>query len=802
MRTVLALLRPPLRSLASHRGATLVALLTLALTIGLSTAVFSIVNGVVLRPLPFRDPERVIALCEVERGTRSDWCGASVPNAYDIASRSRTIATVGVARSWPFLMKLSSGSVGVSGGLATGEAFEALGITPYAGRLITRDDIGTNWRRVVVLSYELWRTRFGSRPDVIGQAITLDDEPHTIVGILPPNTRLPQLEDVEIWRPVHVDPNSNERRDWRGFLAFARLRDNATVDEARTEVASLAASIQRDYFPSKPGWGMAVRPWLDVLVSGVRQAMFIFLGAVGFLVLIGCANVANILLAQATVREREMAVRAAVGAGRGTLLRGLLLESLLLSVAGAASGLAIAWAVTRAFIQLAPRGIPRVDEVGVDGRVLLFTALVSVVTTLLAGAVPALRATRVDLNRVLTEGGRSGTGRRANHIAALLIVGEMAMAVVLVTGAGLLGRSFATLLSWRPGFEQDHLVTVWTFTSPGKFTTGDQLGSYLDRAEAELRSIPSVVSVGTGSAGPLFGGDGEMSFRIDGRPVPNDGPRQATLWYDVSPGYFRTFGIPMVRGRDIERRDVYGGPKVAVVNERFARQYLGDQPLGRRIYMVEHEAEFEVVGVVADVPPLRPGDEVPPQIFWSNRQVPRPATYFIVRTASAPGPVMRVIADRLHAADPDMQVSQLRTMREVLARQLIRPRFGAVLLGSFAMLALLLAAVGTYGLFAYTVEQRAKEFGIRLALGARPSSIVGGVAVRAVRLAGLAVGVGVIASLALTRFLSAQLAGVKPNDPATFAVSVGVLMVVAIVASLVPAARASRVDPVVTLRAD
>ena len=802
MRTVLGLLRPSLRALASHRGATFVALLTLALTIGLSTAVFSIVNGVVLKPLPFHDPERVIALCEVERGTPSDWCGASVPDAYDIGSRSRTIATVGVARSWPFLMKLTTGSVGVSGGLATGEAFEALGIAPLAGRLITRDDIGTNWRRVVVLSNEFWRTRFGGRTDVIGQAITLDDEPHTIIGILPPNTRLPLLEDVEVWRPVHVDPNDNERRDWRGFQAFARLRDGATLDEARSEVTSIAAAIQRDYFPTKPGWGVAVRPWLDVLVGGVRQAMFLFLGAVGFLVLIGCANVANILLAQATVREREMAVRAALGAGRATLLRGLLLESLLLSVAGAASGLAIAWAATHAFIELAPRGIPRIEEVGVDGRVLIFTAVVSVVTTLLAGAVPAFRATRVDLNRVLSEGARSGTGRRANHIAALLIVGEIAMAVVLVTGAGLLGRSFATLLSWRPGFEQDHLVTAWAFTSPGKFTKGDQIGSYFERAEAELRAIPSVVSVGTGSAGPLFGGDGEMSFRIDGQPAPNDGPRQATLWYDVSPGYFRTFGLPIVRGRDIDARDVYGGPKVAVVNERFARRFLGQQPLGRRIFMVEHDAEFEVVGVVADVPPVRPGDEVPPQIFWSNRQVPRPASYFIVRTAAAPGAVMRVIADRLHAADPDMQVSQVRTMRDVLARQLVRPRFAAVLLGAFASLALLLAAVGTYGLFAYTVEQRAKEFGIRLALGARPASIVGGVVARAVRLAGLAIGAGVIASLALTRLLSTQLAGVKPNDALTFASSVGVLMLVAVVASLVPAIRASRVDPIVTLRGD
>lgn len=802
MRTILSALRPPLRSLATHRGATFVAFLTLALTIGVSTAVFSIVNGVVLRPLPFANSDRIVALCEIERGEQSDWCGASVPDVYDVASRSRAIAVAGVARSWPFLMKTASGAVGVSGGLATPEAFQALGVVPLAGRLIERDDIGTNWRRVVVLGNEIWRTRFGARTGVIGESITLDDETYTIVGILPPDTRLPQLEDVQMWRPVHVDPADEERRDWRGFLAFARLGDGSSLEQARSEVSALASAIQRDHFPSKPGWTIAVRPWHDVVVGPVRRAMYIFLGAVGFLLLIGCANVANLLLAQATVRQREMAVRSALGAGRGRLIRGLLLESFLLALGGAAGGLAIAWFAMRAFVALAPRGIPRIDQVALDGGVLAFSVAVSILTTLLVGMAPALRATKVDVNRTLSEGGRSGTSRRANRAGALLIVGEIALAIVLVTGAGLLGRSFATLLNWQPGFEQDHLVTAWAFTSPGKFERAEQIAELYARAENELRTIPSVVSVGAGSAGPLFGGDGEMSFRIDGRPAPNDGPRQVALWYDISPGYFRTFGLPIVRGRDLTERDVRGSPMVAVVNERFVRRYLGDQPLGRRIFMMEHEAEFEVVGVVADVPPVRPGDEVPAQIFWSNRQVPRTATYFVIRTAGAPSAVTNVIADRLHAVDPDMQVSQVRPMREVLAWHLVRPRFAVALLGTFGALALLLAAIGTYGLLAYTVQRRTREFGIRMALGARPASIIREVVVRGVRLAALAAGLGVIASLMLTRLLTSQLAGVKPNDPLTYVVSVSVLLLVAALASLVPASRASRVDPIVTLRSE
>jgi putative ABC transport system permease protein len=781
---------------------TLVAILTLALTIGLGTAVFSIVNAVVFRPLPFAEPDRLIALCEVERGERSDWCGASVPDVYDIAAQSRSIAVAGVARSWPFLMKTVDGADGISGGLATPEAFRALGVTPLAGRLIERADIGTNWRRVVVLSNEIWRARFGGRFDVIGQSVTLDDELHTIVGILPPDTRLPLLETVEMWRPIHVDPRDEEQRDWRGFLAFARLRDGVTVEQARNEVATLASAIQRDHFPAKSGWTVAVRSWHDVIVGSVRRAMYIFLGAVGFLLLIGCANVANLLLAQASVRRREMAVRAALGASRGRLVRGLLAESLVLAVLGAAGGLVLGWMASRAFVALAPRGIPRIDQVGLDVRVLAFTSGLAMLTTLLVGMAPALRATKVDLNRALSEGGRSGTSRRASRAGALLIVSEIALAVVLVTGAGLLGRSFATLLRWSPGFEQDHLVTAWAFTSPGKFERAGQIADLYARAEDELRSIPSVVSVGAGSAGPLFGGDGDMNFRIDGRSAPTDGPRQATLWYDVSPGYFRTIGLPIVRGRDISDRDVFGAPKVAVVNDRFARRFLGAEPLGRRIYMVEHEDEFTVVGVVADVPPLRPGDEVPAQIFWSNRQVPRPATYFVIRTAGDPRAIVRLIPDRLRAVDPEMQVSQARTMRDVVARQLVRPRFAVVLLGTFGVLALLLAAIGTYGLLAYTVQKQTKDIGIRMALGARPRAIVGEVVGRGMKLAALAAAIGVIASLALTRLLTSQLAGVSPNDPLTLGASVGLLLAAAAAACLVPAYRASRVDPIVTLRAD
>jgi putative ABC transport system permease protein len=803
MRALAFDLRLALRSLAKHRTVTAVAVATLALSIGITTAVFSIVNAVVLRPLPFASPERLVALCELDRGEKTDWCGASVPDVYEVAQRVPDIAVAGIAREWPFMMRTTDGAEIVRGGLISAETFRALGVTPLAGRLIAPDDIGTSWRRVVVISNEFWRTRFGGRRDVIGQAITLDDEPHTIIGVLPPDATLPLLERVQMWRPVHVDPRDEERRDWRGFLAFARLRDGASLERTQRDVAAVAADIQRQHFPAKAGWTIGVRPWLDVVVGSVRQTMYVFLGAVGFVLLIGCANVANLLLARSTVRQREMAVRTALGATRHALVRALLVESLILALAGAAAGLLLGWWASRAFVAIAPAGIPRIDQVGLDPRVLAFTIGLSFLTTLLVGTAPALRATRVDLHATLGEGGRAGTaGRRTTRLGAALIVGEIALAVILVAGAGLLGRTYATLLGWRPGFEQEHLLTTWVLASSGKLQKQEQVVELLRRAEDELRTIPSVISVGAGSAGPLFGGDGEGAFTVDGNTAMSGAPRQAALWYDISPGYFRTIGLPIVLGRDVTDRDVLNAPLVAVVNQTFARRFLGSQPIGRRIHMTEQDADFTVVGVVRDVPPVRPGDELKPQIFWSNRQAPRPATYFLIRTAGDPASVSASIRARLHTVDADMHVSQIRTARDWLSRELVRPRFGAVLLATFGALALLLAALGTYGLMAYAVAQRAKEIGIRMALGARPRAVVAQVLRRGMKLAGLGVGLGFIGTLALTRLLRGMLAGVSASDPVSLGVSAALLILAAALACVLPAVRASRVDPIVALRVE
>jgi putative ABC transport system permease protein len=454
-------------------------------------------------------------------------------------------------------------------------------------------------------------------------------------------------------------------------------------------------------------------------------------------------------------------------------------------------------------IALAPQGIPRIDEVGLDPVVFLFVAGIAILTTVLVGIAPALRATRFDLQRALAEGGRTGTAHHAARLAPALIVTQIALALVLVTGAGLLGRSFVTLMRWQPGFEQEHLLTTWTLASSGKFANRRAVADYFARAEEELRSIPGVVAVGSGSAGPLFGGDGEGHFTIDGRGMPADGARQAAYWFDISPTYFRALGVPILRGRDIAPTDVVGTPTVAVVNESFVRRYFGtSDPVGRVVRMLEHETDFTIVGVARDVPPVDPGEATPPQIFWSNRQLPRPATYFLIRTSTDPAATGRAVAERLKVFDRDLRVTAVRSLRDWLSTQLSRPRFSALLLGTFGALALVLSAIGTYGLVAYTVAQQRKEIGVRMALGAQGGTIVREVLGRGLRLAAAGVALGVAGSLGLTRLLANQLAGVTATDPLTFASSIGLLLVAAILACVIPARRASRVDPIETLRVE
>jgi putative ABC transport system permease protein len=793
-------LKYSLRKLARSPGFAAVAIVTLGLGIGANTAIFSVVNSILLRPLPFPEAERLVIVCE-ENPAVAGYCIASPPNVEDWSEQSRTIEELGVGRDWPFILKLEGASEGLNGGLATPGFFRVLGLRPQLGRLFLPEDQELGRNNVAVLSYGLWLSRFGGDPEIINREITLDDRSFMVVGVLPAGVRVPQLEGIEIWTPLHIDPRDEQHREWRGFRAYGRLAPGATLGEAQDEMNVIADRLARSYPTTNEGWAISVAYLQDQVVGSIRATLLIFLGAMGFVLLIGCANVANLLLARATERRREFAVRAAIGAGRWPLVRLLLTESLVLALLGGALGLLLSlWAVD-AFVALAPGNIPRLSEVGVDSLVLAFATLLSVVTCIVFGLAPAVYATRLELSQAVKEGDQRSPGRSGFRLRSALVITEVALALVLLIGAGLLTRSFVRLLSWEPGFDRSNLMVVWLLASDGKYSNAHQVAELFRLAVEEVESLPTVVSVGATSAGPLFGGREPDEFTIAGRPTPQPGEYPVARRYDVGPNYFRTLGTPLLRGRGFTDTDAQTAPPVAIVNETLARRYFpGVDPLGQQVTMLG--GPMTIVGVVADVQPLRVGDPIEPEIYWPYRQRPRYATYLLIRTASDPANAVRPIESRLQALDPDMEISSFRTMEELLDRQLVRPRFNMLLIGVFASVALLLAAIGIYGVISYSVAQRTREIGVRVALGAEERDIFGSVVGRGMILSVSGIAIGLVGALAVTRVLSSLLVGVRPTDPLTFAAIAALLMLVAFLASYVPARRASRVDAIVALRSE
>jgi putative ABC transport system permease protein len=789
-------MRYALRTLIRAPGFTAVAVITLALGIGANTAIFSVVDSILLRPLPVADPDRLVSLCETNPAI-AGFCIASPTNVEDWSQQSRSFAAIGIARDWPFILKTDEGVEGINGGIATPDFFDVLQFTPALGRLFVPDDLEPGNNRVVVLTHATWRSRFGSDATIVGRTLTLDDESFTVIGVLPADAVVPRMEHYQVWAPLHFHPREARRRSWRGFRALGRLADGATIAEARAEMATIANRLAGEYPETNDGWGVRLVPLHEQVVGSVRPMLLVFLGAVGFVLLIGCANVANLLLARSASRRRELAVRTALGASRGRLVRLLLGESVLLAVIGGAAGLLLAvWAVNT-FVSLAPGGIPRLDEVGMDGRVLAFALLISLLTSVVFGLVPSLQATSLDLNAELKEGDRGSSSGRLG-VRGLLVISEVALALMLLIGAGLLTQSFATLLRWKPGFDQSNLLTVWLLASSGKYETGDQVVSVFRQAAAEVEALPSVESVGRTSAGPLFGGRETDEFHIGGRPQPNPGEGPVARWFDVGPNYFATLGISLLKGRSFEETDARGAEPVAIINESAVQRYWpGEDPLGQRITI--YGRTMTVVGVVTDVRPLRPGTPIDPEIYWPQTQVPRYATYLLIRTKTDPSSAVQGVRARLQQLDPDM-ISGFMTLDQRVARELVAPRFNMLLVGIFASVALLLAAIGIYGVIAYTVARRAREMGIRMALGAQRWDIVKAVVVQGMVPTTIGVGLGLVGAVGLTRVLDTLLFGVNPTDPVTFAAVAITLAAVAALACYIPARRATRVDAVVALR--
>jgi putative ABC transport system permease protein len=795
-------LRFALRTLLRSPGFALLSTLTLALGIGVSVAIFSVVDRVLLRPLPFPDSRRLVALCETHPSVEG-FCIASPPDVEDFSRASRTLTAIGLGRDWSFTARRGTAAEGVDGGLATPGLFRTLQITPALGRLFGREDMGPGAHHVVVLSDALWRSWYGGDRQVIGRSLVLNGEGYDIVGVLPAGVEVPRLEEAKLWVPLPFDPRDEENRKWRGFQVVGRLAPGATPASAASELGAIQRDLGARYPETNRDWGVRVEPLLDQIVGPVRPTLLVFMGAVGILLLVACANVANLLVARGATREREFALRSALGAAPGRLFRLIATESVVMALAGGAGGLLVArWAMD-VLLPLMPGRLPRLGSEALDARVLGFALLLTVATGIVAGLAPAARAARLDLAAAIKEGHQPVAWRRALGLRGGLVIAEVAMAFVLATGAGLLARSFASLLRWNPGFDQTHLLTFWTLASDGKYRDHASVSALFERIAAELRTVPGVTSVGMTSSGPLFGGRETDEFVLEGPEAGAAREPVVARWYDMDPGYFPTLGVVLKRGRLFTGADREGAPPVALINQAMARRYFaGADPVGRRLRMKEAATPLEIVGVVADIPPFLPGTPAQPEIYWPYAQSPRWASFFVLRTGGDPSAIVKAVQARLHGVDPDLEASSVETLEELVGFQLRRPRFNLLLIGVFAAFALALTLVGVYGVVAAAVAGRTREIGVRLALGATSRQVLAMVLREGMVLAGLGVGIGLVGAIWLTRFAARLLYGVTPGDAATRVVVVALVACAALLACWLPARRATKVDPVVALRSE
>jgi len=789
--------RIALRQLARSPGHTVAALAILGVGIGAGTAIFTVVNAVLLRPLDYEEAERLVALCETNPAVEG-YCVASPPNVMDWAAASTTIESIGFAREWQYSMRAGGGAGGVSGGFASPGWFRALGVRPELGRVFDEGDIERG-ERIVVLTHGLWVDRFGAAADVIGQTITLDGQPYTVAGVLPASFEAPDLGHARLWTPPPWDPRDEELRVWRGFAVAARLARGATIEQARSELTSLQQSLATAHPASNEGWGVRVVPLHERVTGSARPALLVFTGAVALLLLVACANLANLSLTRAAGRHREFAVRAAIGAGRLDRVRPLLTESALLSAGGAIVGLGFSIFATRMIVRLAPPGIPRLDEVSTDPAVFAFALLLAAVTAAVAGLAPALRSSRVDLSQMLRETTGAGGAPGATVARRVLVVTEIAVTLMLLIGATLMLRSFAMLMRWDPGFDRTSVLAFSAFAPIERYTNSDQVGALWRSIEESLAGVPGVTAVATVSAGPVFGGIETGRFRIEG-DISSAEPA-AVRWYDAAPSYFATLGVPIVRGRSFTEDETRGDPAVAVINETMARQWFGSRdPIGRRVEMVDGGRTLEIVGVVADVRPFIAGQPVAAEIWWSNRQNPRWGTFFVIRGTGDVASLGRTVRSRLEAIDPDVQAGAPTTLDALVEARLIGPRFNYVLIGLLAALSLILAGAGVYAVLSHMVTQRRREIGIRLALGDTREGITGRMLREGTGMAAVGVTIGCAGALGLSRFLESLLHGVSARDATTYILTTIALLGISAVASLTPALRASRVDPATILK--
>ncbi len=807
-------LRYGARMLVKQPGFTLIAVLALALGIGANTALFSVINTVLLGPLPFPEPERLMTVGVKDLRTGTEPGSMSYPDFADWRAKSTSFEGMAVYRTTGLTLTEVSEPIRLDTAIVSAELFNVLRVGPAQGRVFTADEDkpGT---RVVVLGHNLWQRRFNADPAIVGRALTLNNQSYTVIGVMPAGFQFPiQSEAVELWTTVAVDmtttdgsePMTSERGN-HYLQAIGRLKPGVPREQAQAELENIAAALRTQFPDTNTNFGASLISLADDLVGDVRLALWMLFGAVGFVLLIACANVANLLLARAATRHREIAVRSALGANRWRVVRQLLTESLLLACLGSALGWFVALWGTELLVALSPSDLPRVGEIALDGRVLGFTLMIAMATGVLFGLVPALQASRSNLAEDLKEGGRGASdGLRRNRLRGALVIAEVAIALILMVGAGLLVNSFWRLRQVNPGFDARNVVTM-RVNLPAARYTDPQIVEFYERLQARLQQLPGVRAASAGMLLPLGNGQMVTTFGIEGRPVAQS-QQPRTNAHIVAPGYFDAMGIRLVKGRDFTVRDTATANQVVIVNETLARRnFPNEDPIGKRIRpgvsAGPGDAPMrEIIGVVGDVRFRRLSEAPNSEVYLPHAQVPVNGMALVVRADGDPHGVIGAVRNEVLTMDSNLPVHSVRLLDEFIGNSLAQQRFSTLVLLLFALVALLLTAVGLYGVVAYSVTQRTHEIGIRVALGAQTRNALALVLRQGMMLSLTGVGIGLAGSFVLTRFLQTLLFGVRANDPLTFALIAVLLLAVALVACYIPARRATKVDPMVALRCE
>jgi putative ABC transport system permease protein len=802
-------LRYSARMLLKRPGFTLIAVITLALGIGANTAIFSVVNAVLLRPLNYKDSDRLVQLNHHYKKTNGA-SGVSVIGYTHYRDNSKSFESITACAPWSVNLTGIDVPERLNGYAVTHTFFQTLGVEAAKGRVFTPDEDRPGHNRVVTLSDSLWQRRFAADPDIVGKTITLSGEPYTVVGVLPPDFQLGREwgQAIDIYSPIAITPQMLAGA-WlyETLSTIAKLKQNVTLPQAQAEMDTIAANVPADV--DKSVWGLLLRPLREIVVRDIRRPLIILMAAVGFVLLIACANVANLLLARATVRQKEMAIRIALGAGRWRVIRQLLTESALIALIGGALGLLLANVGMQSLLSLNEKLIPRAYEVGIDWRVLASTFGLSLLTGLLFGLAPALHSSKTDLHNTLKEGGRSGVALTRGWLRSGLMVFEVTSTLVLLIGAGLLIKSFWLVQEVNPGFNPNNLLTLELSLPDTKYKEPAQIDGFFQRTLAEISALPGVKSAGLSSTMPMSNSNQSgCVFVIEGRaPTPGDLGPWGDLWF-AGENYFQTMNIPLIRGRYFDNHDTLETPSVAIIDETMARKWWpNEDPIGKRIWVYENDPQGnkrwrEIVGIVGHVRRNSLDRESPVQYYLPHRQRPTQGVILAVRTTAEPESMTAAVRSIIRSADKELPVYKVATMERMMSASTAQRRFSTILLSVFALVALILASVGLFGVVSYTVSQRTHEIGIRMALGAQTLDVVKLITRQGMTLVLTGMAFGLMAAFGLMRMMKTLLFGVSETDTATFVIIPLLLAGVAMLACYLPARRATKVDPLIALRSE